>query len=650
MKRHVWNLVLVACLLLAAPLASGEPPTFGIKAPAGVTDLMNRLRRAVKSGDLEEVARQFDVPAMAKELTRKGGMQSMWADLGVGELGDALEDFYKSMNEDTVRTALLDQPMIQPFTQFRVGKFFPGKKGALCVVHVRVREAAGWGHRRVWMVNKHGSWRVADIEFSEIGLRLTGALDLGIRMAGSMFSGTNSKVFEAFQAMFEALPATGGSADDDLYEKLSEIPARVLPAHFEATRLMVLAAGDAERGEGKRALERLDLVSEILPEAPYTELLRGAACVSIGRNAEAVKHAEAFLTRMGADVRAYTVLAEAKWRLGDPSAARAAAQRAVADDPGSGLALAWLAISSPLAAHPTLANRIRGLEPRRPQFEVLAEVLLAEEAGAALAEFGGAYGKLERDAACGPYYAAKGRLLMKDTQGALALFGTALRRVSKEEAFPYYQRPLLEILSAQHKPAHAYNLARDKEDALAYLGPRLVEQQDAAALGVLLRQVPKDAKGALGQQRELLLAQEAYLRHAYPDVITRMTPWVAKVQGLRDAAEEEDELLDPRLRLVDGETILIRSLIRTNRLEEAEQLARPIHEEHEDPRHLALVLLAKEDYDEALGILAWVVGEEWWTASQMLVDPDIEKHLSHEKLAEFRRELEEAAKAEAEEK
>ncbi len=646
--RRAWNLALVLCLLFMAPVAAAEPPAAGIAAPPGVKDLMNRLRRAVKSGDLEEVARQFDVPSMAKELTRKGGMQAMWADLGLGDLSDALEGFYKSMNEDTVRTALVDQPMIEPFTQFRVGKFHPGKDGAPCVVHVRVREATGWGHRRVWMVKKHGSWRIADIEFSEIGLRLTGALDLTIRMAGSMFSGMNSKVFEAFLAMFEALPATAGGADDDLYEKLSEIPDRVLPAHFEATRLMVLAAGDVERGEGKRALERLDAVNKVLPEAPYTELLRGWACVSLGRSAEAVKHADTFLARMGPDVRAYTVLAEAKWRLGQTALARTAAQKAVADDPGSGLALAWLAVSSPLAAHPTLANRLRALEPRAAQFAVLAELLTAESAGPALAEFGSAYRKLEPDSPAGPFHAAQGRLLMKQTQAALPLFEAALSRVTDPARIPHYQRPLLEILADQHKPARAYALARDKEDALAFLGPKLVARGDAAALDMLVSHVKKDVKGVLAEQRELLVAQGDYLRQDYADVVARMTPWVKRVGALRDAAEEEDELLDPHLRLTDAETILVRALIRTDRLEEAEVLARPIHEDHEDPRHLALVLLAKGDYDEALGILAWVVGEEWWPASQMLQDPDIEKHLSHEKLAEFKQELEEAAKAEAE--
>jgi tetratricopeptide (TPR) repeat protein len=411
---------------------------------------------------------------------------------------------------------------------------------------------------------------------------------------------------------------------------------------------MVLAAGDPERGEGERALARLDKVQKILPDAPYPELLRSVACVSLGRNEAAVKHARAFLRRMGPDVTAYTVLAQAAWRLGNADVARSAAEKACADDPARGLPLAWLAISTPQAARGPLTYRVRALAPRGAQFGVLARTLRKESAGAQLWELADAYRKLEPELPEGPYHAAHGRLLMEDTQGALPLFQAALKLAPAEEEFAHYQRPLLEILAQQHKPGQAYRLARDKEAALAFLHPILVKQQDAAALESLVSQVPKGAKGVLKQQRDLLVAHGEYLREQYQDVIARLTPWVERIQALRDAAGEEDEVLDPRLRLSDAETILIRSLIRTDRLEEAEQLARPIHEDHEDPRHLALVLLAQRNYDEALGILAWVVAEEWWSAREMLVDPDIEKHLSHEALASFREELEDAASGEDE--
>ncbi len=633
---------LVACMLLAmCLLARGlyADERASVEVPDEVATLFTSLQLAVNSEEAKGVLALFDMPAMAKRLRLRPGMRALLA-------SEDDETAARQLAEATVRMTLRQaHPILYPYQQFRFMRFELDVGDRTATVHVRMRGAHGWQRCAFWIAKRGGGWQIIDLEYMEITLRLTTAIDAGTRLGFSLMSKRDPRLYKALHDLMEALELSAHVHSERAIRLLRGIPNGLLPRELEVPRLVLLADERLLEGDGAGALKLITRARRLKPESSFIERLRGTALMCLERHEEGIKSLNAFIARSGPDVLTYTLLAISHWRLAQTKRARELIHLAVEDDPGDGMALAWLGMLLRKEDRGGAILRVSELSPRVEQFSALAETVLAQSRapGPLLLRFAHAYRQLNPEDAIGHYYAGVALRLADNLDGALPLLEQALYLAPEGDGLAAYQQPLLEILAGRGQATAAYKKARDKGHALWHLGSGFMAGGNVKDLESLLKHVSGDPALAVGRQRAVYAAYVEFHRGRYDAVIKLLKDWLPSVQEAFDSSSD-DAPFDPYLLFREAENLLFRAYVRTGRIEIAEAFAAPIVERDDDPRYRALIRLAQGEFERALDRLDEALGDSWWQATEMLADPDIKKHFHQESLKAFHAKLIEAAK------
>jgi tetratricopeptide (TPR) repeat protein len=256
---------------------------------------------------------------------------------------------------------------------------------------------------RWWLYHDGEALRWWDGEDLQLGLRISTAMAAGIAAAEAQ---GGSDVIERF---LEVITRLADMAMDDpvqvrqLAVDLDGLQLQGLPPSFRHLAIVARASAAAALGEPQDALARLDaLETEALQaiDMPMRHYLRASACLALGRFADAAAAATRYLELLGGDAEAYLLLGMAELGRGDRTAALAAFDKGMADDPRlpdnyGGVAMA----SEELAA---VVERLR----RAPEGSVLdgaAQWLVDEQDAEALGRFLAAAAEARPDWDAGPW-------------------------------------------------------------------------------------------------------------------------------------------------------------------------------------------------------------------------------------------------------
>jgi hypothetical protein len=222
----------------------------GEKAPAPgdaaqeLAPLFEGLGRAYRARDGEAVLAHFDLERLADEIASLGTVRLMNADQKRAFVRGARQGLSRSVQEQAVQIKWTS-------TEIKNVKSLNEDEA---VVIARHQDGDGAPLKMRWWVTRGaGSWKVYDLEFLDVGIRLsTTAASFAGRDAGAV-----SEVGQAAKTLGEAMLAARQNDLDTAERKLKQVEQVPLPGQLEGVRLMAVGVVQLRRGRPQEALDAL---------------------------------------------------------------------------------------------------------------------------------------------------------------------------------------------------------------------------------------------------------------------------------------------------------------------------------------------------------------------------------------------------------
>ncbi len=361
------------------------------------------------------------------------------------------------------------------------------------------------------------------------------------------------------------------------------------------------------------------------PELPYLKMLRATLYLGTERYEEAIVEAEAFLALLGGDADAYHVIGLCLEELDRTDEALEAYRNGLVDDPSSFDNLAALGLALPAEEKDEIAAHFARLIGPEQHFETIAAHFLDGEDAAAMEVVVEAYRRIAPEDPNVGYYGAQAAMLREDWDGAAEELAAVIPRVGEEDGLEYYCWAYLDCLFELDRPLDGYGDPVAVDFAFEYIASGLADAEETELLRELIarheRSLPDD--DALPLYRAELLFAEGDNDGAASLLLAE------RERILRDNDGE---------RLGRLENLLVRSLVRADRLAEAQREAAASTARDGDPYYEVIVGAVAGDVAACRGALEECLRQGYEPAT-FLDDVDAGSALAGDAFANLRAEL-----------
>lgn len=344
----------------------GAPTELGGEDVAGIERLFEDFRRANAAGDADALTELFDA-RMTFRLMKQQGL--------VPEPLVRNEDEFVAGLRRLLAPRLLDPSSGKPWIRHELRSVQPIGDGSEVLVYGRHWDEDGLSHKiRWWLMEDGARWRVYDLEWLEMSMRLSTSLGIGMKLA---FEDDPSAelVSDLMEAVAVALEGETGEA----LELLLELESAGLAPALESLRLMFLTSLLSEGREYREALTYADRTVEQAPDLPLIHLLYAGIYNALERHGEAVASLEEYAFHLGRDADYYYELGRAHHGLDRPAEAVEAHRAGLADDEQSGSNVLGLMRVLPPEERDSLVAHYGRLDDLDAWFTDMAELLVVEE-------------------------------------------------------------------------------------------------------------------------------------------------------------------------------------------------------------------------------------------------------------------------------
>jgi tetratricopeptide (TPR) repeat protein len=201
---------------------------------------------------------------------------------------------------------------------------------------------------RWWLIRQGDEWRLADLQFIDMNLRLSALMVVGFEQAPAVWPEirTFARLLQVVDRFKE------GNLDDSEIEQMIVLTERLehtkLPVELKSTILLCRVLGLAYQEELDPALEALDQMEKLSPNTPIVHELRGQIYASQERFGLAIPQFLKYGQMVGFDASLYESMADAAMADGKEEQSATYARLGLADQPESLGCLASLAAVLPV--------------------------------------------------------------------------------------------------------------------------------------------------------------------------------------------------------------------------------------------------------------------------------------------------------------
>ncbi len=424
--------------------------------------LLQGMGEAFRARDRNRIVTHFDGSRMLDELLAQGIFPP-------GFVRDR-PTVLRALN-DSLGRALERQAQLVQWTDFEIRSVKAlDNLDAVVIVRHTTDDGNVFLKMRWWVTRRSGAWKVYDMEDLDAGLRFS-------NVAGSLAGmglGQLNEMTRATNLLREALEAVAAHNVGVAELKLKQLDGLKLPAKLEPLRLMTSGVAHIQRGEYKEALQAFDDASQLQPDMPALDLLRGIAYNALGQWETARKHLQAYRDLLGDDPLVCTQHGLSLRGVRQWADAAESYRRALDLNPKSAEAFRGLLNSLEHgAARDDLIERFLKIDNPRGHFETFASEAKENRDGGSLEQLALGMTKIDPAYAAADYYLALALAWRGQTEQAAA----PLRRALAQEKNPKTRRDfLLGVLQAildANQLADAYAAAPDAREAFAVLAPEL---------------------------------------------------------------------------------------------------------------------------------------------------------------------------------
>jgi uncharacterized protein HemY len=730
-RLRLWCILPLLCgvvgLAFALPAAAAEPDANRADAAAAETndehateraeleEFLNGLVKIRRTGDGWSYGMQFDMERLIDELGRQGVLRgagftrvlTLWMNL---QYGLRVGSVFKLESDD------------DSMDEFRLGrvKFTANGTEAEAFVLCHSLVSDSWWSR-IWLIKRDGRWRMFDHQRLDSGIRFTTSLaEIGTSDQKDAQSWRRSK--ELVDLAWQSLQYGYGDTNAIQVNLQTARPLAKHPATEVRRRLYEVQAavsGYVDQDATGILLESLAKMPNVADQQPIVPLLQARYAFGLDQYDAAIKSASEFISQVGPDQEACSILGRSLLELKKNEAAAQAFRQGLSVDRAATDCLTGLALALPAGESREIGEHFARLPDPRESFEGIAIELNARDRADALLAVVDAYRKVDQEDPDADYYEAMAWRTKGEPRRAAELLKGALMRVSDTVEQGYYQqayyqamidarladkayrdadnpteafRKLAELLDRTDKQGQMRTLIalhREKfpRDPLVYYYLGGLEQQEhhldeadeVLALGMrhavdaetleMLRsrrvEVAFNAKRALEAYRAIPPRRKTFLDLAgrlrdskQADVLEKLVAlhrqqdsrdpslpmWDAEVYWLKkDYAAAAKSLIAGREKLPESEIPLwtyedrlMRSLIRAERFEEAENIAQGIKARDDESWFLLMVYAVWQDEDAAMEMAQVCIDSGNYRVNEMYDDEDIGPALKTEVFAKFR--------------
>ncbi len=572
---------LVIVLLLGARSFAEEEPAPADTSRAEIHALLTELQKAANAEDDAAIARLFHAQTLVEELERQGFLQHV-----------------PEKRRVTVRRAMalrlqmgLGGNLVDPFVSFEIRRVFETESPGRQKVYVRSQDRDGWTSKTHWyVVRRPEGWRLYDLEEIDGGIRASSVM--GVVLVEMLAGGVQE--IRGWSSVARLLPEAFDALGEGDFEK-----ARTLATELEGLRLpdvigcvlqMVLATIDNYDENTEKALDRLARAQKMNPDAPGVHYIRATVLNQANRFEEALAAARTYVSLVDPDPEVNVELARALIGLKRPGEAVAPLEEALRESPGNGEALAYLAAALPDDRTGVLVAHLKKMHDKDNGFTDATDTAYAADLTDALRRLIAAGAQIVPEHRDVHYYAG---VLLYDEATEVAHYKAAAKHLERavdivartdlpDDTRKTYLEVYIDAMLGAEEPVAAFERAFDSRFAFHLLVLRLDDRDDAKRLRGLL-EAGKEQAGVPNERRFATGAIEAHEgRHA--EAVEILSSLQIKLTAAKPESDSEAESL-----LHEVEDQLVRSLVRTNKLDLAEALGKDIAKRDNDWRYVAIV-------------------------------------------------------------
>ncbi len=557
--------------------AAGE--VFGdngrVAAPANDEELVaffEDFGNALRERDERALAALVDTNRMYQEMERSGHV----ARLDYSARGKLIEHFGQAIPKHLAKSAAGYE-----FDRFTIKKIQPSSADASETI-VFVREWSDMHNRsdkcRYWLVCRDERWRLFDIQSLGVPLRLTDGMSLGIQAAqqGDFRAGDMKQQWERIGRLDHAV-AIG---DTELVRSLlaEGEPKNVAPQfrglfwYFSAC----YAVGD-ERYQD--ALDDCNRAKRQYEDLPILALIRAAAWNGLTEYSRARDEAQRFLDLLGGDADGYAQLGLALTGLQDTEGAKNAFFKGLADNPDSVENLYHLSTVLHGEELSQLGIFYAGMREPLSNLVILCESLYEAEHLDAFHSLVDKAADLSPEDPRVVYYQ---HVADERWDDAVIAAPTAFGELPESADPTLFLVSLVDAFFRSGRSLHGLETVPPMEATFVRLATHALGREDTATLTLLIDAFEDERPGNILAPQWRVTVQ--YLNKNYDGVVaTADSQYESLIQQGADAHFLADRL--------------VRSLLHTNRLERATEVANEYWMQTNDPLLRAVVSAASGDVD-----------------------------------------------------